>query len=178
MGFSAKLIHDFYLILDNSIIAKKVISDNRLCPTLKVSDDVEILTILCNKTHLSFCKWILVSWHNLWESAKMILRVKILEILNDRWSWNEKLTNNIRHRSLFNQFLGNFLINDTRNLVIFLDKRSLSNRHFWAMIEPETELFKEDSSRHAIRFKARNSRRFWKSYFFIWFLQTRQGGGT
>ena len=53
MGFSAKLIHDFHLILDNSIIA---ISDNRLCPTLKVSDDVEILTILCNKTHLSFCK--------------------------------------------------------------------------------------------------------------------------
>ena len=49
-----KHIHrnDFHLTSDNSIVAKKVISNDSLCSSLKNSDDIEIVKILRNKAHL------------------------------------------------------------------------------------------------------------------------------
>ncbi|ELU83882.1 hypothetical protein PNI0360_02371, partial [Streptococcus pneumoniae PNI0360] len=46
----AKHIHsnDFDATSDNSIVAKKVISNDSLCSTLKNSDDIEIVKILRN----------------------------------------------------------------------------------------------------------------------------------
>ena len=72
---------------------------------------------------------------------------------------------NVGHRSLFNQLLGNLLFDDTRDLVILLDDRSLSDHHFRSLIAPKTALFKENSSRHTSRFKVRNFRRFLKIIF-------------
>ena len=71
----------------------------------------------------------------------------------------------IGHRSLFNQLLRNFLVDNTRNLMIFLDERSLSDHHFRTMIALESSLFKEDSSRHTSHFKVRDLRRFLKVIF-------------
>ena len=58
----AKHIHrnDFYLTTNGSIVAKKVISDDSLCSAFKNSDDIEIIKILSNETHLSLCKGVLV----------------------------------------------------------------------------------------------------------------------
>ncbi|WP_458861018.1 hypothetical protein, partial [Streptococcus pneumoniae] len=42
--------------------------------------------------------------------------------------------------------LRNFLVDNTRNLVIFLDDRSFSDHHFRTMIALETTLSKENSS--------------------------------
>ena len=69
---------------------------------------------------------------------------------------------NVCHRSLFNQLLRNFLVDNTRDLVIFLDERGLGDHHFRALIALETAFSKEDSSRHTSRFKVRN---------FRWFLE-------
>ena len=66
---------------------------------------------------------------------------------------------NIGHRSLFNQLLSNLLVDNTRDLTIFFDERSLSDHHFRTLIALETALFKENSSRNASRFKVRNVRR-------------------
>ena len=72
---------------------------------------------------------------------------------------------NVGHRSLFNQLLSNFLVDDTRDLVILLDEGSLSDQHFRAMIALETTLFQKNSSRHTSRFEVRNLRRFLKVIF-------------
>ena len=72
---------------------------------------------------------------------------------------------NIDHRRLFNQLLSNFLVDNTRNLVIFLDNRSLSDHHFRTMIALESTLFKKDSSRHTSHFKVRDLRRFLEVIF-------------
>ena len=72
---------------------------------------------------------------------------------------------NVGHRSLFNQLLSNFLVDDTRDLVILLDEGSLSHRHFRALIELKTAFFKENSSRHTSCFKVRNLRWFLKVIF-------------
>ena len=72
---------------------------------------------------------------------------------------------NVGHRSLFNQLLSNFLVDDTRDLVILLDEGSLSHRHFRALIELKTAFFKENSSRHTSRFEVRELRRFLKVIF-------------
>ena len=52
----AKHIHcnDFHSTSDGSIIFKKVLSDDSLCSPLKNSDDIELVKILCDKTHLHF----------------------------------------------------------------------------------------------------------------------------
>ena len=49
-----KHIHsnDFHLTTNGSIVAKKVISNDSLCSTLKKSDNTEIIKILRNETHL------------------------------------------------------------------------------------------------------------------------------
>ena len=72
---------------------------------------------------------------------------------------------NMGHRSLFNQLLSNLLVDNTRNLMILLDDRSLSDHHFRALIAPKTTLSKENSGRHTSRFKVRNLRRFLKVIF-------------
>ncbi|CIQ65079.1 Uncharacterised protein [Streptococcus pneumoniae] len=50
----AKHIHsnDFDATSDNSIVAKKVISNDSMCSSLKNSDDIELFKILRNKAHL------------------------------------------------------------------------------------------------------------------------------
>ena len=68
---------------------------------------------------------------------------KVIELPNDGWSWNGKLVSDIGHRSFFNWFLSN---DSTLNGV-----------------------FKENSSRHASRFRGRNLRRFLKIIFLQWF---------
>ena len=52
----AKHIHgdDFHLAANSSIVAQKVISKDNLCSALKNSDDIEIVKILSNETHLHF----------------------------------------------------------------------------------------------------------------------------
>ena len=72
---------------------------------------------------------------------------------------------NIGHRSLFNQLLSNLLVDDTRDLVIFLDERSLCDHHFRALIALESTLFQKYSGRHTSRFKIRNLRRILKIIF-------------
>ena len=80
-----KHIHsnDFDATSDGSIIFKKVISDDSLCSTFKNSDDIEIIKILRNEAHLSLSEGILVPGHNLRKSAKIILKVKIIELTNN-----------------------------------------------------------------------------------------------
>ena len=72
---------------------------------------------------------------------------------------------NVGHRSLFNQLLRNFLVDDTRNLMIILDERGFGNNHFKAMIELESTFFKENFSRHTSCFKVRNLGQFLKVIF-------------
>ena len=72
---------------------------------------------------------------------------------------------NIGNRSLFKQLLSNLLVDDTRDLVIFLDERGLGDRYFRALITHETTLFQENSSRHTSCFKVRNLRRFLELIF-------------
>ena len=50
----AKHIHrnDFHLTTNGSIVAKKVIPDDSLCSAFKDSDDIELIKILRNETHL------------------------------------------------------------------------------------------------------------------------------
>ena len=162
-----KHIHsnNFHSTSDSSIVSKKVISDDSLCSTFKNSDDTEIIKILCNETHLSFCKGIFVPRHNLRKARKIRLKVKVIELANDSWSWNRQLMSNIGHGSFFNQLLSNLLVDDTRYLVIFLDERGFSDHHFRALIALKTAFSKEDSSRHTSRFKVRNLRRFLKVIF-------------
>nr|VNQ69953.1 Uncharacterised protein [Streptococcus pneumoniae] len=81
----AKHIHsnDFDATSDNSIVAKKVISNDSLCSTLKNSDDIEIVKILRNEAHLSLCKSILIPRHNLRKTRKIMFKVKIIELTNN-----------------------------------------------------------------------------------------------
>ncbi|ETE01274.1 hypothetical protein SPSSI3_02235 [Streptococcus pseudopneumoniae] len=57
-----KHIHsnNFDATSDGSIILKKVITNDSLCSTLKNSDDIELVKILRNETHLSLGELILV----------------------------------------------------------------------------------------------------------------------
>ena len=50
----AEHIHcnDFHLTANGSIVAKKVISDDSLCPAFKNGDDIKLVKILRNKAHL------------------------------------------------------------------------------------------------------------------------------
>ena len=52
-----------------SIIAKKVISNNRFCSDFKNGDDIEILKDLYDKTHF---KGVLVPGHSFRKTAKVI----------------------------------------------------------------------------------------------------------
>ncbi|CJV35834.1 Uncharacterised protein [Streptococcus pneumoniae] len=81
----AKHIHsnNFDATSDNSIVAKKVISNDSLCSTLKNSDDIEIVKILRNEAHLSLCKSILIPRHNLRKTRKIMFKVKIIELTNN-----------------------------------------------------------------------------------------------
>ena len=49
-----KHIHrnDFHLTTNSSIVSQKVISDDSLGSTFKNGDNVEIIKVLCNETHL------------------------------------------------------------------------------------------------------------------------------
>jgi len=60
-----------------------MISDDRLCSSLKNSDDIEIVKILRNETHLSLGKGVLIPRHSLWKPRKIMLKVKVIEIAND-----------------------------------------------------------------------------------------------
>ncbi|VRO58844.1 Uncharacterised protein [Streptococcus pneumoniae] len=81
----AKHIHsnDFDATSDGSIVAKKVISDDSLCSAFKNSDNIKIIKILRNETHLSLCKSILIPRHNLRKPRKIMLKVKVIELAND-----------------------------------------------------------------------------------------------
>ena len=144
----AKHIHrnDFHLTTNSSIAAQKVISDDSLCPAFKDSDDIELVKILCNETHLHLpietvtpltvsTSQDIISGSRLksclkWKSLSLRMTVEV-----EMASW----ISNIGHRRLFNQLLSNFLVDNTRDLVILLDDRSLGDHHFRAVIAPETE---------------------------------------
>ncbi|COU10953.1 Uncharacterised protein [Streptococcus pneumoniae] len=81
----AKHIHsnNFDATSDNSIVAKKVISNDSLCSSLKNSDDIELVKILRNEAHLSLCKSILIPRHNLRKTRKIMFKVKIIELTNN-----------------------------------------------------------------------------------------------
>ncbi|CJD50165.1 Uncharacterised protein [Streptococcus pneumoniae] len=80
-----KHIHrnDFHLTTNGSIVAKKVISDDSLCSAFKNSDNIKIIKILRNETHLSLSEGILIPRHNLWKPRKIMLKVKVIELAND-----------------------------------------------------------------------------------------------
>ncbi len=80
-----KHIHrnDFHLTTNSSLVAQKVISDDSLCPAFKHSDNVEIIKILCNETHLSLSEGILIPGYNLRKARKIMLKVKVIELAND-----------------------------------------------------------------------------------------------
>ncbi|VLC35636.1 Uncharacterised protein [Streptococcus pneumoniae] len=81
----AKHIHsnNFDATSDGSIIFKKVISDDSLCSAFKNSDNIKIIKILRNETHLSLCKSILIPRHNLRKTRKIMFKVKIIELTNN-----------------------------------------------------------------------------------------------
>ena len=83
----AKHIHrnDFDLTANGFIVAQKVISDDSLCPAFKDSDDIEIVKILHNETHLLLSKGVLVPGHNLRQTRKIRLKVKVIGFANDSW---------------------------------------------------------------------------------------------
>jgi len=60
-----------------------MISDDRLCSSLKNSDDIEIVKILRNETHLSLGKGVLIPRHSLLKPRKIMLKVKVIELAND-----------------------------------------------------------------------------------------------
>ncbi|VJS45910.1 Uncharacterised protein [Streptococcus pneumoniae] len=80
-----KHIHrnDFHLTTNGSIVAKKVISDDSLCSAFKNSDNIKIIKILRNETHLSLSEGILIPRHNLRKTRKIMLKVKVIELAND-----------------------------------------------------------------------------------------------
>ncbi len=80
-----KHIHgnDFHSTSDRSIIFKKVISNDSSCFSFKKGDDIELVKVLSNKAHFSFCKNILVPRHNLSQSRKIILKTGVIEHAND-----------------------------------------------------------------------------------------------
>ena len=84
---------------------------------------------------------------------------------------------NVGHRSLLNQLLSNFLVDDTGELVIFLDERGLGDHYFRALVALETTLFQKNSSRHTSRFEVRNFRRFLKVIFLHLTSAIRTRGG-
>ena len=75
--------NDFHLIANGSIVAQKVISYGSLCSSFKNRDDIELIKVLRNETHLSLSKGILVPEHNLRKSAKVRLKVKAIELADD-----------------------------------------------------------------------------------------------
>ncbi|VSS26074.1 Uncharacterised protein [Streptococcus pneumoniae] len=75
--------NNFDATSDSSIVAKKVISNDSLCSSLKNSDDIEIVKILRNEAHLSLCKSILIPRHNLRKTRKIMFKVKIIELTNN-----------------------------------------------------------------------------------------------
>ena len=77
-----KHIHsnDFHLTTNSSIVEKKVIPDDSLCSALKNSDDIKIVKILRNETHLSLSEAILISRHSLWKARKIMLNTRDLMI--------------------------------------------------------------------------------------------------
>ena len=81
----AKHIHsnDFDATSDGSIVSKKVISDDSLCSTFKNSDDIEVIKILRNETHLSLSKSVLTPGHNLGKARKIMLKTEVIELAND-----------------------------------------------------------------------------------------------
>ncbi|VNL03437.1 Uncharacterised protein [Streptococcus pneumoniae] len=81
----AKHIHsnNFDATSDGSIIFKKVISDDSLCSAFKNSDNIKIIKILRNETHLSLSEGILIPRHNLRKTRKIMFKVKIIELTNN-----------------------------------------------------------------------------------------------
>ncbi|SNE53792.1 Type I restriction modification DNA specificity domain [Streptococcus pneumoniae] len=75
--------NDESVTTNGSIVAKKVISDDSLCSAFKNSDNIKIIKILRNETHLSLSEGILIPRHNLWKPRKIMLKVKVIELAND-----------------------------------------------------------------------------------------------
>ena len=77
-----KHIHsnDFRLTTNASIVAQKVISNDGLCSALKNSDNVEIVKILSNETHLSLSEGTLIPGHNLRKTRKIMLKTEVIEL--------------------------------------------------------------------------------------------------
>ena len=149
-----------------------MIPDDCLCSAFKNSDDIEFIKILRNETHLhlpieTVTPLTVSTSHDIisgrqeksclkWKSLSLRITV---EVEMDSW-WAISVI-----EVFFNQLLRNFWVDDTRDLVILLDYRSLSDHHFRALIALKTAFFKENSSRHTSRFKVRNLRRFLKVIF-------------
>jgi len=60
-----------------------MISDDSLCSAFKDSNDIELFKILRNETHPFLSEGILISRHNLRKSAKVRLKVKVIELADD-----------------------------------------------------------------------------------------------
>ena len=80
-----KHIHrnDFHLTTNRAIVAQKMISYDSLCSTLKNSDNIELIKILSNETHLSLSEGIFVPGHNLREVRKIRLKTEVIELANN-----------------------------------------------------------------------------------------------
>ena len=163
--------YDFHSSSDESIVTKKVISDDSLYSALKNSENIKLVKVLSNETHLHFPI----------ETATLHTVSMSQDIISGRWlksclKWKPlsfRMSVDVWMESwwvisvieVFSISYWAFLVDVTRNLMIFLDDRSLSDHHFWAMITLKTALSKKISSRYTRRFKVRNLRRFLKIIF-------------
>ena len=169
-----KHIHsnDFHLTTNSSIVSKKLISDNSLCPAFKNSYDIKFVKILRNETHLHLpiatvtpltvsTSQDIISGSRLksclkWKSLSFRITV---EVEMDSW-WAISVIDvfSINFWAIF------WLI--IRGIWwFFLDERCFGDHHFRTLIALETAFSKENSSRHVSRFRVRNLRRFLKVIF-------------
>ena len=78
--------YDFHSSSDDSIVTEKVISDDSLYSALKNSENIKLVKVLSNETHLHFpietatpLTYLNVPGHNLRHMAKIMLKVKTIE---------------------------------------------------------------------------------------------------
>ncbi|CJI18261.1 degenerate transposase [Streptococcus pneumoniae] len=83
-------------------------------PSFLNSDNIKIIKILRNETHLSLSEGILIPRHNLWKPRKIMLKVKVpLWILwslfcvekKSHMTYNEKRQNNSLERIIWNNYI-------------------------------------------------------------------------
>ena len=148
-----------------------MISDDSLYSALKNSENIKLVKVLSNETHLHFPI----------ETATLLTVSMSQDIISGRWlksclKWKAlsfRMSVDVWMESwwaisvieVFSISFWAFLVDVTSYLLIFLGDRSLNVRYFWAMISLKTALSKKISSRYTRRFKVRNLRSFLKIIF-------------